>query len=166
MSRLRRNRGAQEAQVVPIRIRVNGVVQDSREAVDVTLLDTLRSSGLTGAKEACGRGECGACTVLIDGEARLACIELSALVRGEVTTVEGLGTVGDVVRESFADRSALQCGYCTPGYVVTACAIVGDGDAGTREDDRRRISGNLCRCSGYTQILDALDMARSRLGNR
>lgn len=133
------------------------------QSPDGTLLAFLRDRGLTGAKEACGRGECGACTVLVDGDLRLACVTLSATVAGPVTTVEQTGELGAVVREAFADHSAFQCGYCTPGHVVTAGALIAAGQAADREQLRCRISGNVCRCTGYSQILDAIEDAAGRL---
>ena len=144
-------------------IAVNGQVMATSQPPDGTLLAFLRDRGLTGAKEACGRGECGACTVLVDGELRLACVTLSATVDGPVTTVEQTGELGEVIREAFADHNAFQCGYCTPGHVVTAGALIVAGQASDRERLRCRISGNVCRCTGYSQILDAIEDAAGRL---
>ena len=145
-------------------IAVNGRLLAGDQPPDGTLLAFLRDHGLTGAKEACGRGECGACTVLVDGDLRLACVTLSATVAGPVTTVEQTGELGAVVREAFADHSAFQCGYCTPGHVVTASTLIAAGQAADREQLRHRISGNICRCTGYSQILDAIEDAAERLG--
>lgn len=145
-------------------IAVNGRLLAGDQPPDGTLLGFLRDQGLTGAKEACGRGECGACTVLVDGHLRLACVTLSATVTGPVTTVEGPDETADVVREAFADHAAFQCGYCTPGHVVTASALVAGGRVPDREQLRHRISGNICRCTGYSQILDAIGDAAERLG--
>ena len=144
-------------------ILVNGTLLAGSQPPDGTLLALLRDHGLTGAKEACGRGECGACTVIIDGDLRLACITLSATVAGPVTTVEQAGEVGAAVREAFADHAAFQCGYCTPGHVMTAGALLAGGRVPDREQSRRRISGNVCRCTGYSQILDAIEDAAERL---
>lgn len=144
-------------------ISVNGTLLAGSQPPDGTLLAFLRDHGFTGAKEACGRGECGACTVLVDGELRLACVTLSATVSGAVTTVEQAGEVGAAVREAFADHAAFQCGYCTPGHVVTAGALISAGRIPDRELLRRRISGNVCRCTGYSQILDAIEDAAERL---
>lgn len=142
-------------------IAVNGELLAGSQPPDGTLLGFLRDRGLTGAKEACGRGECGACTVLVEGDLRLACVTLSATVTGPVTTVEGSDAAGAAVREAFADHAAFQCGYCTPGHVVTAGALIAAGVA-DREQLRRRISGNICRCTGYSQILDAIEDAAER----
>ena len=144
-------------------IEVNGRLLAGTQPPDGTLLSFLRDHGLTGAKEACGRGECGACTVLVDGDLRLSCVTLSATVTGPVTTVEGPAETAELVREAFADHSAFQCGYCTPGHVVTATALVAAGRVSDREQLRHRISGNICRCTGYSQILDAITDAAERL---
>ena len=144
-------------------IAVNGQLLAGSQPPDGTLLTFLRDHGLTGAKESCGRGECGACTVLVDGDLRLACVTLSATVTGAVITIEGSGDAGAVVREAFADHAAFQCGYCTPGHVVTAGALIAAGRVADREQLRRRISGNICRCTGYSQILDAIEHAAERL---
>ena len=144
-------------------IAVNGQLMATEQPPDGTLLAFLRDRGLTGAKESCGRGECGACTVLVDDDLRLACVTLSATVAGPVTTVEQTGESSAAVREAFADHAAFQCGYCTPGHVVTAGALIAAGQAADREQLRRRISGNICRCTGYSQILDAIEDAAERL---
>ena len=156
----RRSRRAAEPADQPVHrfeIEVNKQPLSAHGAPDSTLLALLRSRGLTGAKEACGQGECGACTVLIDGAPQLACITLGATVTGAVVTIEGTGGLGDAVRESFADHGAFQCGYCTPGHVVNACAVLAVETALSRDQLRRRISGNVCRCTGYSQILDAIE---------
>lgn len=146
-----------------IRVVVNGQVVETTARPDQTLLNLVRAHGLTGAKESCGRGECGACTVLVDGVPRLSCVALAAQIDGEVTTVEGLGTLGRELGERFADHGAFQCAYCTPGHVVTTAALVQRcRDAGTtpdRETVRRALNGNLCRCTGYSQIVDAVHSA-------
>ena len=156
--------GRADAPARRFEITVNGRRLAGDQPPDGTLLGFLRDHGLTGAKEACGRGECGACTVLVDGDLRLACVTLSATVTGEVTTVEGPDETADVVREAFADHAAFQCGYCTPGHVVTASALIAGGTVPDREQLRHRISGNICRCTGYSQILDAIGDAAERLG--
>ncbi len=129
-----------------------------------SLLDVLRDRlRLTGAKEACGRGECGACTVLIDGTPVMSCVTLAALVQGEVTTIEGLADEARDLREAFADAGAFQCGYCTPGQIVRAAALLREGTPAGEQAVRFEMSGNICRCTGYTQIVDAvLSTARRR----
>jgi len=149
-------------------LRVNGRAHEVDAAPGDTLLRVLRDRmRLTGAKEACSRGECGACTVLIDGVAVVSCMQLAALVRGEVTTIEGLGEEARDLREAFADRGAFQCGFCTPGQIVRAAALVRETPAGDEAAVRLQMSGNVCRCTGYTQITDAvLDVWRKRAAAR
>lgn len=147
---------------IPLGITVNGRVLTGSQAPDGTLLAFLRERGLTAAKEACGQGECGACTVLIDGEPRLACITLSVTVSAPVVTAECTNDTISAVQQAFADHAAFQCGYCTPGHVVAASAMVAEGPIRDREQLRHRISGNLCRCTGYSQILDAIEDAAKR----
>lgn len=126
------------------------------------LLDMLREEcGLTGTKEGCGVGECGACTVIVDGEAVNSCLMLAASVGGKsVMTVEGVqkpdGTL-DPVQQAILDNHALQCGYCTPGFVMSAKALLMKNPHPTREDIRVALSGNLCRCTGYEQIIRAVE---------
>lgn len=138
-------------------LRVNGRAHEVRMAPGDTLLRVLRDKlGLTGAKEACSRGECGACTVLLDGVPIVSCVMLAALVRGEVTTIEGLAEEARDLREAFADKGAFQCGFCTPGQIVRAAALTRERPAGDERTVRLEMSGNVCRCTGYTQIVDAV----------
>ena len=130
---------------------VNG--QERRVSLDsrVMLLDALRERmGLTGAKKGCDQGQCGTCTVLIDGVRVLACFVLAATVEGEVTTIEGLSAEGGPLhpmQQAFLECDAYQCGYCTPGQILSAIACVGEGHAGTEDAVREYMSGNLCRCA-------------------
>lgn len=148
-----------------MRLRVNG--RDRRVTVTPTafLVDVLRDDlALTGTKYACGMGECGACTVLIDGEAIYSCLTLASQVGGaEITTIEGLSAGGefDPVPAAFADAGGVQCGFCTPGMVLSAKALLAENPDPTEEDIRIALSGNLCRCTGYTRIVDAV-MAAAR----
>lgn len=138
---------------------VNGdhEVDETRLAPGTRLLDVLRDDlGLTGTKEGCGRGECGACTVLVDGVAVLSCITLARRVSGSVETVEGVADEGRSLREAFARRSAFQCGFCTPGQIVRGVALLRDGVPEDEGELRCAISGNICRCTGYEGIVDAL----------
>ena len=145
------------------RLRVNGLDVDVDVAPGDSLLHVLRDRlRLTGAKEACGRGECGACTVLVDGIPVMACVTLAMLVRGEVTTIEGLADEARDLREAFADAGAFQCGYCTPGQIVRATALLRQGTPAGEQAVRFEMSGNICRCTGYTQIVDAVLAAARR----
>jgi len=129
------------------------------------LLDVLRDGyGLRGTKEACGRGECGACTVLVDGRPVLSCITLAARVRGCVETVEGVADEAMKLREAFADAGAFQCGFCTPGQIVRGVALLREGLPSTDEELRAAVSGNVCRCTGYAGIVAALRAAEQSRG--
>ena len=127
------------------------------------LLDALREDlGLTGTKEGCGEGECGACSVLIDGEVVDSCLVPVSHVEGtSVMTVEGLATDGrlDALQEAFLQHGGAQCGICTPGMLMSARAYLDQGGAPVDEDIREAIAGNLCRCTGYTKIIDAIAAA-------
>lgn len=145
-----------------IHMKVNG--RDQELAVDdrESLLDTLRSRlGLTSVKKGCEVGECGACTVLVDGEAIDSCIYLTMWADGKhVMTVEGLkGPDGELspIQKAFIEEAAVQCGFCTPGLIMSAVEIVGTGKRYSREELRKLISGHLCRCTGYERILDAME---------
>lgn len=132
-----------------------------------TLLELLREDlGLTGTKHGCELGECGACTVLVDGLPVLSCLTLAAQAQGkEVTTVEGLadGAVPNPLQQAFAELGAAQCGYCTPGMLVTAAALLERNPRPAIDEIRQALAGNLCRCTGYIKILDAVSLAAGRL---
>jgi len=121
-----------------------------------SLLDALRGAGCSAVKRACGRGECGACTVLIGDRAVMSCTTLAALVTDEVTTAAGLGEGSADLRAAFADHAAFQCGFCTPGQVVRAEAVLRSCLDRSRDEIVREMSGNVCRCTGYRQIVDAV----------
>ncbi len=148
-----------------IRLRVNG--RDRRVTVAPAdfLVDVLRDElALTGTKYACGMGECGACTVLVDGEAVYSCLMLASEVGdAEITTIEGLSQGGelDPVPAAFAESGGVQCGFCTPGMVLSAKALLAENPDPTEDEIRVALSGNLCRCTGYTRIVDAV-MAAAR----
>ncbi|MBF0475104.1 MAG: (2Fe-2S)-binding protein [Deltaproteobacteria bacterium] len=133
---------------------------------DIRVVDLLREElDLTGTKESCGSGECGACTILVDGQSRLSCLMLAAQLQGrEVTTIEGLaGNEGrHPVQEAFVQAGAVQCGFCTPGMVLAAVDLLGHRPDPSRAEIREGLSGNLCRCTGYQKIVDAVEMAVHR----
>jgi len=144
-----------------IKIRVNGVERELLVAPNELLLNVLREQlGLTGAKYGCGIGECGACTVLVDGEPILACLTLAVGVDGsEIVTIEGIAqSDGQLhpIQESFLDHAAIQCGFCTPGMVVMAKALLDENPTPEEQEIRDHIRGNICRCTGYTQIVKAI----------
>ena len=126
-----------------------------------TLLDVLREKlHFTGTKEACGTGECGACTVLIDGRAVLACLTLAIEAQGkEITTIEGIAENGTFspLQKAFIDHGAIQCGFCTPGMILSATALLKENIAPTRREIQKALEGNLCRCTGYNKIIDAIE---------
>lgn len=130
-----------------------------------TLLDALRDNiGLTGTKKGCGHGQCGACTVHVDGQRFLACMTFAVMLDGrQITTIEGLaGPGGELhpMQQAFIDRDAFQCGYCTPGQIMSAIACVEEGHANTPEEIREYMSGNLCRCAAYPNIVAAIAQAK------
>jgi xanthine dehydrogenase YagT iron-sulfur-binding subunit len=152
--------------VIPadIAIKVNGRVRELSVEPRVTLVDALRDElGLTGTKKGCDRGECGACTVHVDGRRVLSCMTLAVMADGsEVTTIEGLSDHGadqgelHPVQRAFWAHDAFQCGFCTPGQVMSAVACIGEGHAGSADEIREWMSGNLCRCAAYPQIVAAV----------
>jgi len=148
---------------VSIALTVNGEPVDVAFAPYKTLLEVLREDlNLCGTKHGCELGECGACAVLLDDEPVISCLVLAVECNGRrVTTVEGLSTDGrlDPLQEAFADIGAAQCGYCTPGFLVTARALLDRTPHPTRAEIREALSGNLCRCTGYQQIIEAVERA-------
>ncbi|WP_338597450.1 (2Fe-2S)-binding protein [Saccharopolyspora sp. SCSIO 74807] len=149
-----------EGSHIPVALTVNGTGHDLELDARVTLLDALRDRlGLTGTKKGCDQGACGACTVAVDGNRVLACLTLAAQCDGrEVRTVEGLGAGGapHPVQEAFVRHDAFQCGYCTPGQVMSAVCLLEEGRTGSDEEVREQMSGNLCRCGAYSGIVAAI----------
>ncbi len=147
--------------------KVNG--ESYEEAIDVkrTLLEVLREDiGLTGTKEGCGTGDCGACTVLIDGEPILSCLSLAVRYQGrEITTIEGLATPDMLhpLQEAFVECGGTQCGFCTPGTIMSAKALLDKNPRPTKEEIKWAISGNLCRCTGYKKIIESIEVAAERM---
>ena len=152
---------------VNITCTINGRERNLSVEATELLADTLRLRlGLTGTKKACGTGDCGACTVIVDGEAVRSCILLTASMHGkDITTIEGLGDVNHLhpIQQAFIDAGAVQCGYCTPGMVLTAKALLDRQPHPTPEQIREAISGTLCRCTGYAKIAAAIQMAAERI---
>lgn len=142
-----------------INLRING--KEYRVEIDVreSLLDVLRNRlQLTGVKQGCGVGECGACTVLVDGAPVDSCIYMAVWAEGkDVLTIEGVGNGNNLskVQQAFVDEGAIQCGFCTPGLVLTTTALVNSGEKFSEEEVKREISGHLCRCTGYQKIFNA-----------
>jgi aerobic carbon-monoxide dehydrogenase small subunit len=151
-------------------MRIEAVVNGERRDAEIwpgeSLLFTLRERmGLPGSKNACEQGECGSCSVLLNGKLVCSCLVLAAQADGhDVVTVEGLGEGGELhpVQAAFADAGAVQCGFCTPGLVVAAADLLARAPSPTEDDIREALSGNLCRCTGYQKIVEAVKMAADR----
>lgn len=145
---------------VRLALNVNGKLRRVTAPADAFLIDVLRDQlDLTGAKNGCGMGECGACTVLLDGAAVFSCLTLAIEVQDhEITTIEGLARGGDTdpVQRAFAETGGVQCGFCTPGMILSACALLAETPRPTEDEVRRALSGNLCRCTGYGKIVEAV----------
>jgi carbon-monoxide dehydrogenase small subunit len=156
---------------VPLSLTVNGEEQSISFAPYKTLLEVLREDlGLTGTKHGCELGECGACAVLVDGEPRLSCLTLALECEGRsVQTIEGLaeswqpGPGLHPLQAAFADFGGSQCGYCTPGVIMTAKALLDRNPSPTRQEIKEATAGNLCRCTGYQQIVDAIEDAAAKV---
>lgn len=146
---------------------LNGAPREIDAAADRRVVDLLREDlGLTGTKEACGAGDCGACTVLVDGESKLSCLMLAAQLQGrQITTIEGFGS-GErlhIIQEAFIECGAVQCGFCIPGMVAACADLLRRNLNPTRPEIREGLGGNLCRCTGYQKIVDAVEWAAGRI---
>lgn len=150
-----------------IKLRINGVTYEVTIEPRRTLLEVLRDSlGLTGAKKACDTGECGACTVLMDGKPVASCLVLAVEAQGkDIITIEGLAKDGQPhpIQQAFVDHGAIQCGFCTPGMILSAKALLDRNPRPTEHEVKEAIAGNLCRCTGYAKIIEAILAASQTL---
>jgi xanthine dehydrogenase YagT iron-sulfur-binding subunit len=156
-----------EPQMREVSLRVNGVAYSVQVETRMTLLDALREKlNLTGSKKGCDQGQCGACTVHVDGERHLSCLTLAVAAQGhQVTTIEGLAD-GDrlhPMQQAFIDQDAFQCGYCTSGQIMSGVACIREGHARSDADIREYMSGNICRCAAYPNIVAAVKQAKSEM---
>jgi carbon-monoxide dehydrogenase small subunit len=163
MRERKKNRADGKPTKTLLQLRVNGETKEVATEINKTLLEVLREDmGLTGTKHGCELGECGTCAVLVDGAPVLSCLMLGVeAVDTEVITVEGMTQNGKshALQNAFADLGAAQCGYCIPGILLTAKALLDANPLPTRDEIRQALSGNLCRCTGYTKILQAVELA-------
>jgi xanthine dehydrogenase YagT iron-sulfur-binding subunit len=160
---------AEEIENVPVQLAINGKDYSLKIDPRVTLLDLLREQlHLTGTKKGCDYGQCGACTVHVDGRRVNACLTLAVMSHGKkITTIEGLakGEVLHPMQEAFIKHDGFQCGYCTPGQIMSAVACIREGHAGSRDEIREYMSGNICRCGAYPNIVDAIEEVKNAGGN-
>ena len=152
---------------VVIKFELNGKEVEITSDPNKTLLDLLRNDlGLKGTKRGCEIGECGACTVIMNGETVNSCMLLAPQAQGAIiTTIEGVSENGKLhpIQKAFIEKGAIQCGFCTPGMVLSAKALLDSSPEPTREEIRKAIAGNICRCTGYTQIIDAVELAARKI---
>ena len=170
MSPVEADRSVAEPARVPVPLKVNGGQHIVELEPRVSLLDALREHlDLTGTKKGCDQGTCGACTVWVDGRRVLACLTLAIAASGhQIVTIEGLADEDELhpMQRAFIDHDAFQCGYCTPGQIMSAVKLIEEGNADTEEDIREFMSGNICRCAAYPNIRAAIRQVRDRAGGR
>jgi carbon-monoxide dehydrogenase small subunit len=157
-----------QSKTYPLTMRVNGRDISVEVGADELLVDVLRDRlGMTGTKIGCGQGECGACTIIMRGQPVLSCLLPALRAQGqEITTIEGLsdGEILHPLQQAFIDHGAVQCGYCTPGFIMSAKALLDANPHPTRDQIKEAIAGNLCRCTGYVQIVEAIEAVASNTG--
>jgi aerobic-type carbon monoxide dehydrogenase small subunit (CoxS/CutS family) len=162
-----RHEALRDVERVVVTLNVNGEHTELLVPVHKTLLEVLREDmQLTGTKHGCELGECGTCTVLVDGKPQLSCLVLPVQVEGRaLVTIEGMaaGTVLHPLQQAFAELGAAQCGYCTPGMLLSAKSLLETTPEPSRDEIREALAGNLCRCTGYTKILEAIELAAGRM---
>ena len=167
MRKSRKNEANGKLTKTLLRLRVNGEIHEVATEINKTLLEVLREDmALTGTKHGCELGECGTCAVLVDGKPVLSCLMLGIeAVNAEIVTVEGMTQNGrpHPLQKAFADLGAAQCGYCIPGILLTAKALLDKNPNPSRDEIRQALSGNLCRCTGYTKILQAVELAAKEI---
>lgn len=155
---------------IMIELTINGMKRKVETTTQTRLLDLIRDDlHLTGTKEGCGKGECGVCTVIMNGELVASCLVLALQADGAViTTIEGIGNGDrlDLIQEAFIETGAVQCGFCTPGMILAVKKLLEENPHPDEEEIKRGISGNLCRCTGYQKIFDAIKLAANRLSSR
>ena len=155
---------------IMIELTINGMKRKVEATHSTRLLDLIRDDlHLTGTKEGCGKGECGACTVIMNGELVVSCLILAPQADGTViTTIEGIGNGDrlDLIQEAFIETGAVQCGFCTPGMILAVKKLLEENPHPSEEEIKRGISGNLCRCTGYQKIFDAIKLAANKLSTR
>jgi carbon-monoxide dehydrogenase small subunit len=164
---MRKNKSQDKLSKTLLRLRVNGQTHEVATEINKTLLEVLREDmNLNGTKHGCELGECGTCAVLVNGQPVLSCLMLGIeAVDSEIVTVEGMTQNGvpHPLQKAFADLGAAQCGYCIPGILLTAKALLNANPQPTRQEIRQALSGNLCRCTGYTKILQAVELAAKEI---
>lgn len=150
-----------------IKFKINGLEREVEVDQKLRLIDLIREElGLTGTKEGCGEGECGACTVILDGKTVASCLTYAFQVNGkEVFTIEGKNAINEleIIEQAYVDAGAVQCGYCIPGMIMSTKVLLANNLKPTREEIRKALEGNLCRCTGYVKIVDAVELAAERI---